>query len=112
MMSGKYIPAPPVTPGEFLRKRILNDKVTQETLADAMKVSRFTINQIINGRRSITAEMALRLARVTSTSPDYWLNLQREVDLYNASLSLGPTLDALEVLRPPKSEQELFSTEN
>jgi addiction module HigA family antidote len=112
MTPEKYIPAPPVTPGEFLRKRILGDKITQERLADAMKVSRFTINQIINGRRSITAEMALRLARVTSTTPDYWLNLQRQVDLYRASLSLSEALNTLEVLRPPKTEQELFSDEN
>lgn len=111
MTPDKYIPAPPVTPGEFLRKRILSDKITQERLADAMRVSRFTINQIINGRRSITAEMALRLARVTSTTPDYWLNLQRQVDLYNASLSLSAELNALEVLRPPKTEQELFTVE-
>jgi antitoxin HigA-1 len=111
MTPEKYIPAPPITPGDFLRRRILNDKITQERLADAMGVSRFTINQIINGRRSITAEMALRLARVTSTTPDYWLNLQRQVDLYNAARNLGPRLETLEVLRPPKSEEELFSTE-
>lgn len=112
MRPERYVPAPPVTPGEFLRERILNDKITQERLADAMKVSRFTVNQIINGRRSITAEMALPLARVTSTTPDYWLNLQRTVDLYNAAMTLGAKLEALEVLRPLKSERELFVTES
>lgn len=111
MTPGKYIPAPPVSPGDLLRKRILNDKITQERLADAMKVSRFSINQIINGRRAITAEMALRLAHVTSTTPDYWLNLQRQVDLYQASLKLSSQLDKLDVLRPPRTELELFSDE-
>ena len=111
-MPEKYIPAPPVSPGQLLRKRILNDKITQERLADAMKVSRFSINQIINGRRAVTAEMALRLARVTSTTPDYWLNLQRQLDLYQASLRLASELSELEVLRPPKTELELFSQED
>ncbi len=111
MTAGKYVPAPPVTPGELLRERILSDKITQEQLADAMKVSRFSINQIINGRRAVTAEMALRLARVTSTTPDYWLNLQRRVDLYQASRKLASKLDGLQVLRPPKTEQELFTQE-
>jgi len=111
MRPEKYIPAPPISPGELLRKRILDGKITQERLADAMKVSRFSINQIINGRRSITAEMALRLARVTSTTPDYWLNLQRQVDLYQAALKLASELDQLDVLRPPKTELELFSQE-
>lgn len=111
MTPAKYIPAPPITPGEVLRKRILDENVTQERLAKAMKVSRFTINQIINGRRAITAETALRLARVTSTTPDLWLNLQHRLDLYQASLQLSSELEHLEVLRPPKTEQQLFGQE-
>ena len=111
MKPGKFIPAPPIGPGEFLRKRILGDKdtkITQEQLADAMDVSRFSVNQIINGHRSVTAEMALRLAHVTSTSPQFWLNLQRDVDLYDAQLKLASEINRLEVLRRPKSERELF----
>jgi antitoxin HigA-1 len=109
MTPDKYIPAPPVSPGKALRENILKGEITQERLAKAMGVSRFSVNQIINGRRAITAEMALRLARVTSTSPGFWLNLQRDVDLYQAKLKLAPSLDRLEVLRPPKSESELFT---
>ena len=107
-MPEKYIPAPPVHPGEVLRKRFLDGKLTQEQLADAMRVSRFSVNQIINGHRSVTAEMALRLARVTSTSPGFWLNLQRAVDLYKAQMALASELNQLEVLRRPKTEAELF----
>ncbi len=104
----RYIPAPPVGPGEVLRKHILSASITQDHLAKAMMVSRFSISQIINGRRSITAEMALRLAHVTSTTPGFWLNLQRQMDLYEASLKLAPLLDQLQILRQPKVDQELF----
>ena len=108
-MLGKLIPAPPISPGEVLRDNILKGELTQERLADAMGVSRFSVNQIINGRRSITAEMALRLARVTSTTPGFWLNLQRDIDLYRAELKLAAVLDRLQVLRRPKTDAELFS---
>jgi addiction module HigA family antidote len=94
------VPAPPITPGEVLRDRILVPlEVTQERLADALGVSRFSVNQIVNGRRAVTAEMALRLAQVTSTSPEFWLNLQRDVDIYNARRTIGKTVLKLEVLR-------------
>ena len=76
-------------------------EITQEQLADAMQVSRFSINQIVNGRRSVTADMALRLARVTSTTADFWLNLQRDVDLYEAGNKLADVLRSLPVLRRP-----------
>jgi antitoxin HigA-1 len=108
MTPDKYIPAPPVSPGEVLRDDILKGEITQEQLARAMGVSRFSVNQIINGRRAVTAEMALRLARVTSTTPSFWLNLQRDMDLYEAKLKLSASLDRLEVLRPAKTEHELF----
>ena len=109
MKPERFIPAPPISPGDALRKFIFsNDGVTQEKLADAMKVSRFSVNQIVNGKRTVTAEMALRLAYVTSTTPQLWLDLQRDIDLYNARLKLARELDRLKVLRQPKSEAELF----
>jgi len=108
MTPGHLVPAPPIGPGEVLRKHILTASVTQEHLADAMQVSRFSVNQIINGRRTVTPEMALRLARVTSTTPDFWLNLQRDVDLYQAQMKLADELSQLQILRPFKSEHELF----
>lgn len=105
----RFIPAPPIGPGDVLRERILAElKLTQDQLASALRVSRLTVSQIVNGRRSITADMALRLARVTSTTPDLWLNLQRDVDIYNAELKLSEELPQLAVLRAPKDEQELI----
>jgi addiction module HigA family antidote len=108
MTSAKYVLAPPVSPGEVLRRRILNDEISQDALAKAMDVSRFSVSQIINGKRAITPEMALRLAHVTSTTPDFWLNLQREVDLYVARQKIGSGLQKLKVIRKPKKERELY----
>lgn len=101
------IPAPPISPGDVLRDKFLIN-ITQDQLAQAMRVSRFSVNQIVNGRRSITAEMALRLSKVTSTSHDYWLNLQRAVDIYEAELKLKNELATLDVLRPAMPEAELI----
>lgn len=99
----------PTLPGDILRHDILMAKnITQETLADAMGVSRYSINQLVNGRRSVTADMAIRLAKATSTTPRFWLNLQLAVDLYEASIELGSKLERVSVLIPEASDEELF----
>jgi addiction module HigA family antidote len=87
----------------ILRDFVLNAEVTQKTLADALRVSRYSVNQIVNGRRAITADMAIRLGRVLSTTPEFWMNLQREVDLYSARQQLGDLVDQLKVVRSPAS---------
>ena len=56
----------------------------QQALADAMAVTRVRVNEIINGRRGITADTALRLARALGTSVDFWLRLQLACDLFDA----------------------------
>ncbi len=58
--------------------------LTQDALAQALEVHRTTVNEILNGRRAITSEMALKLGHAFSTTPQYWLNLQMAVDLYDA----------------------------
>lgn len=108
MTATKYVLAPPISPGEVLRKRILKDEISQETLANALNVSRFSVNQIINEKRAVTPEMALRLAHVTSTTPEFWLNLQREVDLYEARRKLGSKLEKLPVLRADQKGRQLY----
>jgi len=98
---------PPQKPGTFLRDRILRkpgSKITQEALADALNVSRFTVNQIINGHRAVTADMAVRLPHVLGTSPDLWLDMQRRVDLYDAHRKLAEDAPRLVALRERQAE--------
>ena len=76
----------PTHPGEFIREDILEEfGLTQTELAKRLGVSRRTINQLVNERRGITADMALRLGQLTSTTPQLWLNLQMVFDLWEAS---------------------------
>ena len=58
--------------------------LTQAVLAEAMGVQRSQVNELCNDRRNVTAATALILARVFGTSPDFWLNLQRRNDLWDA----------------------------
>jgi antitoxin HigA-1 len=75
----------PTHPGEFIREDILLEfGLTQEELAEKLGVSRRSINQLVNEKRRITADMALRLGKFTDTSPELWLNLQTAVDLWDA----------------------------
>lgn len=97
----------PQRPGAFLRDRVLRKpgaRITQEALADALDVSRFTVNQIINGHRAITADMAVRLARVLGTSPDLWLDMQKRVDLFEAQQKLAADPPNLTILRTSETE--------
>jgi addiction module HigA family antidote len=103
----KYEPAP-VSPGDVLRENIIAKGITQEDLAEALDVSRVTVNQIVNDRRAVTADMALRLARVLSTTPDFWLNLQQDVDIYRARRRAGDAISKLPVLRKPRQPSRRF----
>src|SRR6266436_888072 len=94
--SGQDSIAEPITPGRFLREKVLKpERLTQSDLARSMGVSRLTVNEIINDRRIVTAEMALRLEAVTRVSASMWLNLQRNVDLHRAKDHLANVLPQL-----------------
>src|SRR5512146_221885 len=76
----------PTHPGEMLREDFMPDfGLTVAGLADAVGVSRQSINELLRGRRGVSPEMALRLARLFGNSPEFWLNAQRAVDLWDAS---------------------------
>jgi len=75
----------PVGVGEMLVEEFLKPLgLTQGVLAEAMGVQRKLVNELCNHRRSVTADTALMLARVFGNSPEFWLNLQRRTDLWNA----------------------------
>ena len=78
--SGRRLP--PVHPGEILRDEFLTPmELSVYRLAQAIKVSRPRLNDIVLGRRSITTDTALRLGRYFGMTPEFWINLQTRYDL-------------------------------
>jgi addiction module HigA family antidote len=75
----------PVSVGEILSMEFMEPMgLTQAALAEAMGVQRKHVNELCNDRRNVTAATALILSRVFDNSPDFWLNIQRRNDLWNA----------------------------
>lgn len=72
---------PPIHPGELLKDELQEIKVSLNELARALRVPMNRISAIVNGKRGITVDTAIRLARYFGTSPQYWLNLQNAYDL-------------------------------
>lgn len=91
----------PTHPGALLREDFLPEfNLTVSTLADAIGVSRQTVNELIRERRALSPEMALRLSRYFGNTPEFWLNAQRAVDLWEAARVLK---SAMQQIRPLKS---------
>ena len=76
----------PTHPGGILKHHHMEPlSLTVTGLARALGVSRKTVSKIVNGRGAITADMALRLSRAFNTTPELWLNLQRNYDIWHAA---------------------------
>ena len=85
---------PPIHPGEILMEEFLKPMdISQYRLAMDISVPPRRINEIVHGKRSITADTALRLGRFFGMSPQFWLNLQNRYDLEVAEDSLSDRLD-------------------
>jgi antitoxin HigA-1 len=88
---------PNIHPGEVLLEEFLAPKqISQNALAVSIGVSPRRINEIVLGKRAITADTALRLAHYFGTSEQFWMALQASFDLEEARKKLGPRLKALE----------------
>lgn len=92
---------PPIHPGEVLMEEYLGPLgVTQHRLAVAIGVPPRRINEIVHGKRRITADTALRMARYFGTSERFWMNLQGRYDL---EVERDRLIDKLEEITPLKS---------
>ena len=81
----------PPHPGEVLRE-FLPDDMTIEIVARRLGVSRVQVSRILNGRSSISADMAIRIGLLTHTTPESWLAGQTKWDLWQASKKPRPTI--------------------
>lgn len=87
--------SPPIHPGEILLEEFLEPlDVSQYRVAKDISVPARRISEIVHGKRSISADTALRLARYFGMSERFWLNLQVRYDLEVAKGRLGPALEA------------------
>ncbi len=76
---------PPTHAGEILLEEFLKPlNLTQVEAAEKMGISSNRLNELIRGKRGVTADTALRLAKLLKTTPEFWLNLQNAYDLYEA----------------------------
>jgi addiction module HigA family antidote len=90
----------PTHPGEMLREDFLPDyDLSAAGLAQALGVSRQTINELLRERRAVSPEMALRLSRLFGNTPEFWLNAQRAVDLWTAAQAIKKDVNRIKPLR-------------
>jgi addiction module HigA family antidote len=83
----------PVHPGEvFLQDVLIPLGLTVTEAALMMGIARKTLSEFVNKKTSCSALMALRIAKVTNTSPESWLAMQSKLDIWNASLKKIPML--------------------
>ena len=87
----------PAHPGEVLLEWIPED-MTITSAAKALKASRVTLSKVLNGKAGVTAGMALRLSAWLGTSPDVWLGMQTQWDLWQAKQQPSPKIKPLQRL--------------
>ncbi len=80
----------PVHPGAILREDVLPAlKMTQKEFADWIGVSRLTVSEVLNEKRTVTPDMAMRLGKAVGNGPDIWLRMQQTLDLWELSQQGG-----------------------
>ena len=89
----------PTHPGEMLREDFLPDYgLTVSSFAKALGVSHQTVNELLRERRAGSPEMALRLSRLLGNSPEFWLDAQRAVDLWEAARNVKDNINHISPL--------------
>ncbi len=84
----------PITPGDILLEEFLRPmEISQNQLARALNVPANRINQIVNGKRELTADTALRLGKFFGIEPEFWLNLQLRFNMKMAQEKHGPEIE-------------------
>ncbi len=74
----------PIHPGEVISDVLEDLEMTQTRFAEILGVSRRSVNEIIQGKRPITVDMAIRIGKALGNGPQLWLNLQQKVDIWDA----------------------------
>ncbi len=87
----------PVHAGEILKEEFLKPLgITQSHLAKALHTSFRAVNELVNEKRGITTEMALKLAKYFGTTPQLWLNIQNQFDLYKVGIKKHDLIENIE----------------
>jgi addiction module HigA family antidote len=90
----------PIHPGEMVREDFLPDyELSVAGLASALHVSRQTVNELLRERRAVSPEMALRLSRLFGNTPEFWLNAQHAIDLWEAGRTARKKLERISPLK-------------
>lgn len=91
----------PTHPDEMLREDFLPDYgLTATSMAQAIGVSRQSVNELLRERRRVSPPMALRLAKLFGNSPEFWLNAQQAVDLWDANQVMAQDVTRIRTLTP------------
>ena len=83
----------PVHPGEILREEMEELEMSARAMAEALNVPANRVSAILNGTRGITADTALRLSRYLGTTPEVWMNLQKNYELRSAEIEAGKDIE-------------------
>lgn len=88
---------PPIHPGEALREDYMPELgLTVASLAEKLGVTRQTVNEIVREKRGLSPDMCLRLGRLFGTTPQFWMNMQQKVDLWNSLELHKEEIEAIE----------------
>lgn len=94
---------PPIHPGEFLREDYMPELgLSVAELAKRLGVTRQTVNEIVREKRGLSPEMCLRLGRLFGTTPQFWMNMQQKVDLWNSMELHSEDIEKVKPLEVPE----------